>query len=60
MIKRVLIIPIKIIRLILKSGLPSSSQLPPPKVGRSPPKSCLGRDLGGFPGGDLRVGFGRI
>ena len=34
-----------------------------PKVGRSPPKSCLGGDLGGFlggAGGDLGGGFGRI
>ena len=35
----------------------------PPKVGRSPPKSCLGGHLGGFPGGlggHLGGGFGRI
>ena len=35
----------------------------PPKVGRSPPKSCLGGDLGGFlrgAGGDLGGGFRRI
>ena len=29
---------------------------PPPKIGRSPPKSCLRGDLGGFPGGVRRFG----
>ena len=35
---------------------------PPPKSGRSPPKSCLGGGLGGIlggVGGYLRGGFGR-
>ena len=46
------------VALLLNQGYHS-----PPKVGRSPPKSCLGGDLGGFPGGvggDLGGGFGRI